>query len=77
MKSRATDISSDFKGYDKTEMGICTREQRLIDHVMIKHDEVKEKCYELAGQIFDANKGKEIVLLCVINGAFAFYNDLL
>ena len=45
--------------------------------VMINENEIKARIEELASKIDDDYEGKELVVVCILNGAFIFCSDLI
>ena len=54
---KGIDIAQDYKGFDKSMFSICPREQHLIESVLLSHGQIKDRCDQLAEQIFDDYKG--------------------
>ena len=50
-------------------------EDKLFE-ILIKHDDIQKKIIKLAESISIDYKNKEVVLICVLNGAFLFFGDL-
>lgn len=48
-----------------------------IDKILFSEDEIKQKVRELGAKISEDYKGKEVMLLCILKGAFVFASDLL
>lgn len=70
------DIPDDFQGYNKELFSIAPREQELIDHVLITHGQIKDRCDQLAEQILNDYKGQTLEIMVIMTGAFQFFTDL-
>lgn len=44
---------------------------------LINEDQIQKRVLELGQQLTDRFKGKDVVFLCVLNGSFLFYADLI
>ena len=44
--------------------------QDLIDRVLISNGMIKDRCDQIAEQIFDDYKGKELNIFIILTGAF-------
>lgn len=49
----------------------------VVSDVMISRDEISQMCKRLGNQITQDYKGKEILLVAVLRGAFVFMSDLI
>lgn len=48
-----------------------------IKKILVSSDEIKEMCHRLGSEITMDYKGKKVILICVLKGAFVFLADLI
>lgn len=48
-----------------------------IEYVLVSHSSILHRVDELAEQIIEDNRNRELVIVCVLKGAYRFSNDLI
>eukprot|EP00030_Apusomonadida_sp_AF-17_P004118 a504_237.p1 GENE.a504_237~~a504_237.p1 ORF type:complete len:227 (+),score=74.65 a504_237:23-682(+) len=70
-------ISDDFVESQTSLFCIPSRYAGDVKCVMLSSGYIKDRVKKLAEDIFNVYRGQELNMLCVLKGAFVFYNDLL
>ncbi len=50
---------------------------RNIERILVAKDEIQEMCQRLGREITEDYRGKKVILICVLKGAFVFLADLI
>merc|ERR1711916_251082 len=69
-------IKDDFEPIPVSLVSIPTRYQGMVESVCIPHGLVRDRVQKIAQDVFTKYQGQELHMVCILKGAYQFYNDL-